>query len=534
VEEMDAAFAKASAIVGDARASLDTIHTEEDAKIRIVTRIFTECLGWDFTDIAAETAHANGYSDYLISNSGKGALLVEAKRPGVLDITTAEKGKVRHLKLSGPALAKVSTGIDQAASYSMPNGLPVSVLTDGIAWIIFKTFVPGENFKSKEAIVFPSWEALIRDFTIFFELLSKQSYGKKLYNQIFDQVHQPRLAVARNLIAPLAPVDIKINQKIDIAIELDRIFATFFSRLTGDKDDDMLIECFVESRESRFADYALEKMTASVLGNLSPADRDVNQELSAFIEAVMEIDPDQQNSGQSIFIIGPTGAGKSTFLDRFFKKTLSNALRKRCIVARVNCLDTSGRTDTIIGSITETLIRSFEQAIYPGGHPNFIDLQGLYHSEYVRRSEGADAQLYNRDKGAFKEKFGGYLDKVVQEDREGYLKRILTDVVYSRKQLPIIVFDNTDEFNLEFKTGIFQFAQSLRRHAQYCLLIFPLTDKSAWSFSKTDIFGIYQTRSFFLPTPSPREVFRKRIEYLKSRLAYAKDDPTRGTYFRNV
>jgi cold shock CspA family protein len=528
---MDAAYEKASAIADETSAQLENIRSEEDAKIKIITRILTECLGWSFADVAAESAHENGYSDYLIKKDGKNALLVEAKRIGALEITTAERGKVRYLKIAGPALSKTVAGIDQAASYSMPNGLPISVLTDGVAWIVFKTFVPGENFKLKEAIVFPSHDAVLKDFPLFFELLSKVGFGKKLYNRIFDHVHQPRLAISRTLVAAVPPSDIKLNQKSDIASALDRIFSTFFSRLTGDHDEDMLIECFVESRESRFADYALEKMAASVLGNLSPVDRDVDEELSAFIEAVVEIDPDQRDSGQSVFIVGPTGAGKSTFLDRFFKKTLSSALRKRCIVTRVNCLDSSGRTDTLLSTITETLIRSLEQGLYPGGHPTFADLQGLYHSEYVRRAEGSDAQLYARDKGAFREKFGEYLNRVVQEDREGYLKRLLTDVVHNRKQLPIILFDNTDEFSLEFKTSIFQFAQSLRRHAQYCLLIFPLTDKSAWSFSKTDIFGIYQTRSFFLPTPPPREIFRKRIEFLKTRLADAKEDPTRGTYF---
>jgi hypothetical protein len=54
----------------------------------------------------------------------------------------------------------------------MPNGLPVSVLTDGLSWIVFKTFVTGENFKQKEAVVFPSLDAVLTDFSVFFELLS--------------------------------------------------------------------------------------------------------------------------------------------------------------------------------------------------------------------------------------------------------------------------------------------------------------------------------------------------------------------------
>ena len=68
------------------------------------------------------------------------------------------------------------SGIDQAISYASPNGLPIAVLTDGLTWIIFKTFIPGVNFKMKEAFVFPSFEAVANDFSIFYELLSRDGF----------------------------------------------------------------------------------------------------------------------------------------------------------------------------------------------------------------------------------------------------------------------------------------------------------------------------------------------------------------------
>ena len=288
----------------------------------------------------------------------------------------------------------------------------------------------------------------------------------------------------------------------------------------------MLINCFVETRESRIADFSLEKITANVLGNISPNNKDVDKELANLIEMAVEVE-----SGQTIFIVGPTGAGKSTFLDRFFRKTLSNKLRQQCLVVRVNCLDASGREETVLRWLTEQLIACLEELLYAGGAPSWDELQGLYYAEYQRRSKGVDAYLYERDRGAFKEKFGSYLDRSVESDREGYLKKVLTDAVRNRKKLPIILIDNTDEFSIGYKKGIFQFAQSLRRHANHCLLIFPVTDKSAWYFSKTDMFGIYQSRSFFLPTPAPREVFRRRVDFLKQRLSTDITINERNSYF---
>ena len=158
--------------------------------------------------------------------------------------------------------------------------------------------------------------------------------------------------------------------------------------------------------------------------------------------------------------------------------------------------------------MTERAIDAIHKQTFASGYPEWNDLQALYQREYVKRSEGVDAPLYRRSKDEFKEKFAGFVEQLVEKDREGYLNRLLRDVVRNRKKLPIFVIDNTDEFSIAYKTTIFQYFQALRRSTEHCLLIFPATDRSAWVFSKTDIFNIYSSRSFFLPTPSPREVFQ--------------------------
>ena len=225
--------------------------------------------------------------------------------------------------------------------------------------------------------------------------------------------------------------------------------------------------------------------------------------------------------GQTVFIVGPSGAGKSTFLDRFFVRTLAEDIREKCIVIKIDALDASGDELVALSWMTEQAIKSIEGQLFADGNPEWNELQALYHLEYLRRAKGVDAALYERSKAEFKEKFARYVEGQVEKDREGYLRRLLADIVKNRKQLPIFVIDNTDEFNISFKIAVFQYFQALRREANHCILIFPATDRSAWSFSKTDIFNIYSTKSFFLPTPSPREVFRKRVDYLRKKTVEA-------------
>lgn len=532
MSEEDSYLEKAKEICAEVSDNLQNIQSEEDAKIQIIVRILTDCLGWLHSDIAAETKHDIGYSDFILKDGECPVLLVEAKRIGLIDINSAEKHKVRNFKISGPSLKKAIAGIDQATSYAAPNGLPIAVLTDGISWIVFKTFTPGENFKSKEAIVFPSLSALLSDFSRFYDLLAKTQIQKKVYHSIFDEIHQDRILLTERLFSPIEDNDIHLSQKSELAFDLDKIFSSFFSKLSGEDSEDLLHECFVESKDSRIADFSLEKMTTSILGNLTPQNKTVDQELEGVIKKNVEAESTQPESGQTVFIIGPTGSGKSTFIDRFFKKTLSRKTRDKCILLSINCLDATGVEATAIDWITETIITKLEDTLYKNSSPEWNDLMGLYFAEYNRRRHGVDSQLYQRDKQAFREKFGDFLDKKVETDREGYLKRILEDVVKNRGMLPIILIDNTDEFSEEYKEKVFQFSQSLRRFTNHCLVIFPVTDKSAWSFSKTDIYGIYDSKSFFLPTPSPREVFRKRINFLKDKLigdSHVKD--SKNDYF---
>jgi len=511
---LDEAYEKFLLIRDETHANLENILTEEDAKIQIINRVLTECLGWRFSDIGAERAHENGYSDYLIANAGRNALIIEAKRIGRVEISVADKAVQKNLKLNGPGLVKSFEGISQAASYAQPNGVPVAVLTDGDTWIIFKPVVAGENYLDKQAFVFPSMDAVLAKLPIFYDLLGREPFSRKVYNLSFDELHNTRTLLSSPLVAAIGETEIFRQEKSKLAFDLEPVFDSFFSRMTGEDDSELIIECFVETRESRIADHSLEKMTARVLGNLSSQSFGIEKELSDYLSNAVELD-----SGESVFIVGPTGSGKSTFVDRFFKKILSAETREKCIPIRLNFLEASGSIEPTLTWITETLIERFESALYSLGYPTWEELRGLYFTDYKRQSEGVHAKLYERDKDLFREKFGEFMAERVEKDREGYLKRLLSDVVHSREKLPVIVVDNTDEFPAPAKEAIFQYIQSLRVHSKHCILIFPITDKSAWSFTKTDIYSIYQSKSFFLPTPPPREVFRRRIDFLKERLA---------------
>lgn len=522
---LDEAFDRAKLIVAEATANIDGILTEEDAKFQIITRLLVEVLGWSPADLSAERKTENGFADFIVSDRNHNAFVVEAKRIGRIVLHTYAE-RLQHYKLSGPALADALVGVQQAASYATPLGIQLAVLTDGLIWIVFLPYTPGGAYLERQAVVFPSFDAILSDFADFFYLLSKEHSRVNTYKVLFDKLHENRLTLSTPLVAPFPLSDIHRLSKTALAFDLEKVFSSFFSGMSGDADPDLIVNCFVETKESRIADYALERITSNVLGNIGARNSTVDEGLASIVQSTVDGD-----LGQTIFIVGPSGAGKSTFLVRFFRKTLPAEIRQRCLLINVNSLDASGDTSTSLDWMREAVINSIEQQSFAEGYPSWKDLRALYHGDYVKRSEGVDAPLYRRDKEAFQEKFSTFVDERVAKDREGYLARLLADSVHNRKKLPVIIIDNTDEFSSTFKEQVFQYFQSLRRSVKHCLLIFPATDRSAWSFSKTEIFNIYNSASFYLPTPSPREVFRKRVDYLRSKVSTALTDKTKASYF---
>lgn len=519
MSSVDIAEQKLRTLLAEVRSDIHLIETEEDAKVKIINRIFHECLGWSFTQFSCEKKHDSGYSDYVLKIGSTPSLIVEAKRLGILEIESAVLDRHRELKISGSSLKNCLSGIQQAFSYASEAGIPIAVVTDGIRWVVFKTWVQG-SYKEKEAFAFPSLEAIENSFSLFYELLAYEHFSEKTYNLLFDEVHNNRQNLSVPLKAALEPDDIKILPKSPIAFDLEKIFNGFFTQLTGEQNSEIMTECFVESNESRIADYSLEKITTSILNNLPKDNNRIGSELSELIRGNVRSEL-PSDSDMSVFIVGPTGSGKTTYIERFFSKILPSATRESCLTVNINSLDATGDDVTTTGWITEAIIESLESNLFDEGYPTYNDIKGMYFSAYRRMASGYLKKVFENDRDLFDEKFATFLETEVKEKREDYLSNLLHFTIHNRKKLPIIVVDNTDEFTLDFKIRVFQLCNAYRRKVKYCMLMFPVTDKSAWSFSKTDIFTIHQSRSFFLPTPSPREVFRKRIDYLNKKLVTA-------------
>jgi hypothetical protein len=91
-----------------------------------------------------------------------------------------------------------------------------------------------------------------------------------------------------------------------LASDAALLFAQFFSRLSNEKDREMLRGCFVETGESRRADFELEKII-SVLNTITPLDAGQGSALQVELERAIA-----SRRSETVLLIGNKGAGKKT------------------------------------------------------------------------------------------------------------------------------------------------------------------------------------------------------------------------------
>src|SRR5438132_14238898 len=73
------------------------------------------------------------------------------------------------------------------------------------------------------------------------------------------------------------------------------------------------------------ADRALEKIAREFIAEIETLATDTGTQLRQEIESALEAKP-----GESLVIVGNKGAGKSTFIERFFKRLHDRTLADKC------------------------------------------------------------------------------------------------------------------------------------------------------------------------------------------------------------
>ncbi len=227
--------------------------------------------------------------------------------------------------------------------------------------------------KDYKVLAFPSLTSIESEFARFYENFSYEGVMQDLYKIYFNDSEGISVYRSETLYSLRSAAAPTMLTKSPLAKDLERIFTSFFSSMSGDDDPELLINCFVESKESKDTDLSLQKIARNIVEQIDYIGGQNSHNLAEDIR-----DAVAREKGEFALIIGNKGAGKSTYIERFFKNTLDSETRERCLVLRIDLRSSSGQIQDIVGWLDDTLSVLAEGALFPSGSLTYDDLQGVF------------------------------------------------------------------------------------------------------------------------------------------------------------
>jgi hypothetical protein len=500
MEPLDVASEKMSIIVDEELPQYsDTLITEADVRMKLIDRIFVEVLGWPYADIhleeqagKGESKHLKGYIDYNCTIRGLNRLVIEAKREG-RDLGISPDRSAQYFKLNGPAFSSehAREGIEQAVRYCGHKNAELACVTNGRQWIVLLANRRGDGKDTLNGygFVFGSLEGVKKSFKLFYDLLSHDSVSKYRYRAEFQgaegqptRAHDFRAAVRK-------PESRCFLTSSEIYKDIDRVMVSFFRDIRGEDDSEMRRLCFVTTNESREAESTLARISEDLRDRIRTLKTTTGGELTKTIKRVQDM-----KKREFVLLVGTKGAGKSTFIDRFFEDVLPASVKNDCVIVRVDVSESGADESTIIRWLDEHFLEATEKAVFPDRAPNFNDLRGMYYKEYDRLKTGPRQRLYETDKDRFDIEFGEHIERRREERPHEYIEHMLHRVVHSYEKVPCLIFDNADHYSIDFQDRVFQYAHSFYKKV-LCLVLFPITDKTSWQLSRQGALQSFYTES---------------------------------------
>lgn len=482
LSDIDTAFKAFTSLKKEIESILPQIETEEDTRFQIIDRILIEILGWEYGDIlrekhvsrGAETESKRGYIDYLLKSGGRNFMVLEAKRAehNIFDSVNSE---MRSYQLYGSTLKSAAPGIQQAKNYCQESCVSPAILTNGCQWIFFKGIrTDGASQDAQKAIVFPDLTAIENNFPAFYELLSKDGVSKNYY-EIYMARHENTTHHSSQPYFFVTPDDkVILDKKSALAYDLEPIIKRFFTDMSSTDDPEMLRACFVDTPESRSADQELAKIAENIFSEISSIK---DTELAKITTQILDdlSAGVAKSTSEVVLIVGKVGAGKSTYVDRFFHQVLPTHVRKNCCVIRVNMsLFPVESENNLQGWTSAKICSETLNELYPDpdSPPSYKDIKGIFISDFNKKSklEWALDNPSKKDK-----KFAAYIEDMKNKNFFDFMRGLLTNgVIKNRRRLPCIVFDNADNLPPDMQEKIFQYAQALRQQIGHMLIITDL------------------------------------------------------------
>lgn len=512
---IEKAFAKFKKITETCNETTLASANEATTRKRLIDSILEEILGWSKTaDINYEERTSEDgetkFADYVIKTPAT-SLIVEAKRAGI----TFSVPPNQKTCLLGGVVSETPAGeaCRQVRDYCRKKSMPFAVATNGSCWIIFPAVrTDGIPYEKTHAQVFQDLEDIKKRFLDFWNLLSRERviegglesafFGLKqdfVRRRVLLNLKEPGFRVGRNAVYE------KIEPVVSLALTDEALM----------DDPEGLKFCYVKTSERLKYDSRLRSHFLDVKPNLERhVIRPRRKKTQAnHLEKVIET-TDIKRPLQFILLLGPVGAGKSTFLEYTKQITSSDLIDKQILWLRVD-FKLATTNDNPRNFIYAQILKSieadsqFDLGAWEKIEKAYAPLIGALRKGVLALVEKADKEAFDKE----------IASKIMEERKqiEPYVTALLTH--FSKANPVFLVVDNVDQIeNLEYQKSVFletqRAAREMRLHA-----ILSLRDATYLQHMQTPVFDAFQVDTIYIDPPQVVPVLSRRFAYAKKFVA---------------
>ena len=476
---------------------------EAQTRFDVIDRVVRELLGWQHGQVTVEeptTSPRAGFVDYVL-RVGDYAVVIEAKRLGASFPSPTRKTR---LKLTGSLLSSgaIADAIEQAEAYAKDKDADVVVVTNGMCWcyfsvrdrsderyasLLFPLEYPGQAEQLFEQFAEPSVETgSLRRITNTFPLAE---------DRLLRAFRFADTRVDRNNIAD------HIQPALDGAFFAEAILTS----------PEQLRRCFVTTEARTKFDSTLGIHLADRKPRLiEPAKRiRTGQERGPLQQLVEQAAPSY--SPPVTLIIGPVGAGKSTYLKHFELVSGPAVLAERPAHWIYIDFESMGPAANPREFMYRALL-SYIEAEHPAAPIDFKSvIQPAYDQEIRALARGPLAPLVK-----LRDDFQRKVSEHIQSDYkllEPYVDKVVRFL--ASRDLCIIVLDNIDLYEDDaLETRVFAEGLALSRRL-LCNVIVSVRDETFVKHRNDAAFDAYELRKLWLDPPPLKSVISSRLSYSK-------------------
>jgi hypothetical protein len=398
---------------------------EADTRAQLIDRVLVEVCGWPELYIKREQHVDRGYIDYTLLMQSRPFIAVEAKREG-RPFRLPGSGAHRKLKLNGSLVTDVEVrdAINQVRGYCDDHSIRYAVATNGYTWLVFRAIREDIPWREGSAVVFPSLDYIVANFSEFWNLLSYEAISAGRLDSEFGTSHRPTRELYR-VVDRLFNADLPL-QRNRLHAQLQPLIRTIFEDIADQDQIEILQSCYVHSKTLKIVAQDLDLVITDSMPRFIA--NEGGEELRQTAESAGKFDAAlarafERSRGELILLLGGIGSGKTTFLKRYQRTVGAEMLAKRSIWFHVDFLaaplDPRELEDFVWRSVLDQL-----RSRYSSPHlETRRNIKRVYHAEIQAIAETALRSLKpNTDH--YEEALSPYLEKW-QSNISEYVPRLL-------------------------------------------------------------------------------------------------------------